>query len=73
MHLAVIRLFVESILRYGLPPQFQAAVIKPLPKMDARLRAVLLATFGTGGSRTHRVGLGAEAEGKGMRTPFISL
>lgn len=49
VHLAVIRLFVESILRYGLPPQFQAAVVKPLPKMEARLRAVLLASFGTGG------------------------
>jgi hypothetical protein len=48
VHLAVIRLFVESILRYGLPPQFQAAVVKPLPKMEARLRAVLLASFGTG-------------------------
>lgn len=47
VHLAVIRLFVESILRYGLPPQFQAAVVKPLPKMEARLRAVLLASFGT--------------------------
>jgi hypothetical protein len=51
VHLAVIRLFVESILRYGLPPQFQAAVVKPLPKMDARLRAVLLASFGTGALR----------------------
>lgn len=49
LHLAVIRLFVESILRYGLPPQFQAAVVKPLPKMEARLRAVLAASFGTGG------------------------
>lgn len=47
MHLAVIRLFVESILRYGLPPQFQAAVVKPLPKMEARLRTALAASFGT--------------------------
>eukprot|EP00879_Flechtneria_rotunda_P001770 GHRR01001934.1.p1 GENE.GHRR01001934.1~~GHRR01001934.1.p1 ORF type:complete len:374 (+),score=111.37 GHRR01001934.1:96-1217(+) len=47
MHLSVIRLFVESILRYGLPPQFQAAVVKPLPKMEVRLRAVLAQTFGT--------------------------
>eukprot|EP00878_Enallax_costatus_P006736 GHUV01007062.1.p1 GENE.GHUV01007062.1~~GHUV01007062.1.p1 ORF type:complete len:354 (+),score=90.62 GHUV01007062.1:158-1219(+) len=52
IHMAVIRLFVESILRYGLPPQFQAAVIKPLPKMEARLRTVLATTFGTGQSKT---------------------
>jgi hypothetical protein len=60
LHLAVIRLFVESILRYGLPPQFQAAVIKPLPKMEARLRAALATNFGTGGcvwvrGRTSRI------------------
>jgi hypothetical protein len=48
MHMSVIRLFVESILRYGLPPQFQAAVVKPLPKMEARLRTALAANFGTG-------------------------
>jgi hypothetical protein len=47
-HLAVVRLFVESILRYGLPPAFQAAVVKPLPRMEARLRAVLAGAFGTG-------------------------
>jgi V-type H+-transporting ATPase subunit C len=50
MHMSVIRLFVESILRYGLPPQFQAAVVKPLPKMEVRLRTALAANFGTGGS-----------------------
>ncbi|KAF6262753.1 vacuolar H+ ATPase V1 sector, subunit C [Scenedesmus sp. NREL 46B-D3] len=47
MHMSVIRLFVESILRYGLPPQFQAVVVKPLPKMEARLRTALAANFGT--------------------------
>ncbi|KAF8058480.1 VHA-C [Scenedesmus sp. PABB004] len=46
-HMAVVRLFVESILRYGLPPAFAAAVVRPLPKMEARLRAVLAAAFGT--------------------------
>lgn len=48
MHLAVVRLFVESILRYGLPPQFQGVVVKPLPKMEGRLRVVLASAFGTG-------------------------
>jgi V-type H+-transporting ATPase subunit C len=48
MHLCVVRLFVESILRYGLPPAFQAAVVKPLPKMEVRLRTALATTFGTG-------------------------
>jgi hypothetical protein len=48
VHLCVVRLFVESILRYGLPPQFQAVVVKPLPKMETRLRLVLASAFGTG-------------------------
>jgi hypothetical protein len=51
MHLVVIRMFVESILRYGLPPAFLAAVVKPLPKMDVKLRAVLAEAFGTGARR----------------------
>ena len=50
MHLCVVRLFVESILRYGLPPQFQAVAVRPLPRMEARLRAVLASAFGTGAS-----------------------
>lgn len=47
LHLCVVRLFVESILRYGLPPQFQAVVVRPLPKMETRLRMVLASAFGT--------------------------
>lgn len=53
VHMSVIRLFVESILRYGLPPQFQAAVVKPLPKMEVRLRTVLASAFGTGAAKHH--------------------
>nr|ADI46924.1 ATPvC1m [Volvox carteri f. nagariensis] len=51
MHILVVRLFVESILRYGLPPTFQAAVLQPQEKAESRLRAELEATFG--GGNTH--------------------
>mmetsp|Transcript_44714 Transcript_44714/g.142395 ORF Transcript_44714/g.142395 Transcript_44714/m.142395 type:complete len:322 (+) Transcript_44714:399-1364(+) len=50
MHLSAVRLFVESILRYGLPPCFQAAVCKPQPKHEQKLRAALAANFGKAGS-----------------------
>jgi V-ATPase subunit C len=30
-HLKAIRVFVESVLRYGLPPEFVSAVIKVIP------------------------------------------
>jgi V-type H+-transporting ATPase subunit C len=46
VHLLVVRLFVESILRYGLPPAFLAAVVRPARKQEARLRAALAAAFG---------------------------
>ncbi len=51
MHVLVVRLFVESILRYGLPPHFQAAVVRPGEKSEGRLRAELDNTFGGGGAR----------------------
>lgn len=46
MHMLTIRIFVESILRYGLPPSFQAAVLKPNKRCDIKVRAVLANQFG---------------------------
>ena len=46
------RLFVESILRYGLPPQFLAALMKPVPKTAVKLRKVLAQSFGGSGARS---------------------
>ena len=40
MHVLAVRLFVESILRYGLPPQFLSALVRPHPKHTAKLRKV---------------------------------
>lgn len=47
-HMCVVRLFVEAILRYGLPPAFQAAVLQPYEKKEARLRGALAQAFGDG-------------------------
>eukprot|EP00271_Cylindrocystis_brebissonii_P001673 TRINITY_DN11958_c0_g1_i1.p1 TRINITY_DN11958_c0_g1~~TRINITY_DN11958_c0_g1_i1.p1 ORF type:complete len:378 (+),score=99.32 TRINITY_DN11958_c0_g1_i1:221-1354(+) len=41
MHIEVTRVFVESILRYGLPPAYQAAVISLNVKHEKRLRTAL--------------------------------
>jgi hypothetical protein len=48
MHLTAVRLFVESTLRYGLPPVFQAAVVKPWDKKENELRKVMARVFGDG-------------------------
>ncbi|KAH8963045.1 hypothetical protein BDL97_05G132200 [Sphagnum fallax] len=41
MHICAIRVFTESILRYGLPPQFLAAVLAPSAKNEKRVRTTL--------------------------------
>lgn len=45
VHLKVLRLFVESVLHYGLPPFFLALILKPIGKdsrADKKLRIALL-------------------------------
>eukprot|EP01135_Chromosphaera_perkinsii_P008605 Nk52_evm47s1401 gene=Nk52_evmTU47s1401 len=41
IHLKALRVFVESVLRYGLPANFQAVVMKPIGKNDKKLRDTL--------------------------------
>jgi len=41
LHLKAIRTFVESVLRFGLPINFQAVLLLPHKKEDKRLREVL--------------------------------
>lgn len=46
VHLKVLRVFVESVLRYGLPINFGITIMSPIGKQDARLRASLNEMFG---------------------------
>ncbi|KAF1316501.1 Atpase, partial [Globisporangium splendens] len=41
MHIKMIRVFVESVLRYGLPVNFVVAMYRPHPGKDKKLRSVL--------------------------------
>jgi V-type H+-transporting ATPase subunit C len=41
MHIKVIRIFVESVLRYGLPVDFTAVLYKVHPHKDAQIVAAL--------------------------------
>jgi len=40
-HLKTVRVFVETILRYGLPADFTAVLIEPVKKSEAKLRKTL--------------------------------
>ncbi|KAF5835347.1 vacuolar H+ ATPase V1 sector, subunit C [Dunaliella salina] len=78
VHMCVVRLFVESILRYGLPPNFQAAVIHPTDKKESKLRQVLAEAFGDGRSALWKGEDGAAPAGAGLLAdtefhPYVSL
>ncbi|KAG2429226.1 hypothetical protein HXX76_010996 [Chlamydomonas incerta] len=76
MHVLVVRLFVESILRYGLPPSFQAAVVRPQEKSETRLRLELETTFGGGKAHYWKddgSNLGAGLAGDTELHPYVSL
>jgi len=45
IHLKALRIFVESVLRYGLPPNFQAIILEPNMKNEKRLRSTLLSLY----------------------------
>jgi len=54
VHLKVLRLFVESVLRYGLPANYTGVAIKPDPKYSKKMLAQLQAHFTYLGSRFGR-------------------
>lgn len=46
MHVKALRVFVESVLRYGLPVNFQAMLLRPTRKNSKRLRDTLNQLYG---------------------------
>jgi len=46
IHLKAIRVFVESVLRYGLPTNFQAMLLLPNKNKDSKLRKALAELYG---------------------------
>lgn len=75
MHFCAVRVFTESILRYGLPPTFLAAVLAPSVKSEKKVRAILEDLCGNSNSywksdeEVSIVGLGGEAE----TYPYVSF
>ncbi|KAF9166552.1 Vacuolar ATP synthase subunit C [Actinomortierella ambigua] len=56
-HLKCVRVFVESVLRYGLPPDFVGIAIKPKPKQEKKIQDILKRQYGyLGGSPNDRLG-----------------
>jgi len=58
IHIKALRVYVESVLRYGLPPDFQPMVVKPQGKSEKKCREVL------DGQYQHLGGAAADGKGK---------
>lgn len=72
IHVTAIRLFVESILRYGLPPQFMPVLMRPLPKHQAALRKLMAANFGAVGGQYFTSEPGGGGAGEDL-FPYVSF
>jgi V-type H+-transporting ATPase subunit C len=49
LHICGVRLFVESVLRYGLPPKFLGTVVQPVNRQESKVRKALADAYaGTG-------------------------
>ena len=83
MHCKAIRVFVEAILRYGVPPNFAAFIVKPTGKNQTKLRSILSDVFSASGlfgqsyigSAADKKASSAEKEGDTDEAyyPYVSL
>ena len=72
VHALAVRLFVESILRYGLPPAFAAVLMAPDAKHAKRLRGVMASAFGRTASAHWKQREEDAAKGEEVH-PYVSL
>ena len=73
LHANAVRLFVESILRYGLPPAFAAVLMAPADVKNAkRLRSVMASAFGRTASAHWKQREDDAAKGEEVH-PYVSL
>lgn len=73
VHLKAIRVFVESVLRYGLPINFQAILMLPKKGKSSRLRKVLFDMYGHLGSKNVFSSSAHEDEDVENFFPYVSL
>jgi V-type H+-transporting ATPase subunit C len=76
IHVLAVRVFVESVLRYGLPPRFLAVLLRPEARQKAALRAALAANFGDVGGHHFAADAGGGGGGGGGGDdlfPYVSF
>ena len=45
MHLKVMRTYIDGVLRFGIPPQFYLAIVRPTKGMEKKLQMALSDSF----------------------------
>ncbi|TKY46269.1 V-type proton ATPase subunit C [Spatholobus suberectus] len=77
MHFCAVRVFTESILRYGLPPSFLACVLAPSVKAEKKVRSILEGLSDSANSaywKTEDEGVGmAGLAGDADTHPYVSF
>ncbi|CAM8898591.1 hypothetical protein QQ045_028464 [Rhodiola kirilowii] len=77
MHFSAVRVFTESILRYGLPPSFLACVLSPSPKSEKKVRSILEGLCDSTSSRYWKpedeAGAAAVLGGDADSYPYVSF
>ncbi|KAA1468593.1 ATPase, V1 complex, subunit C [Dentipellis sp. KUC8613] len=73
VHLKVVRLFIESVLRYGLPANYTGIVIKPEPKSTKRILTLLQSHFSYLASRSSGSGKGNSGQNEDFVGEYQTL
>lgn len=73
VHICAVRLFVESVLRYGLPPKFLGAIVEPHEgRGEVKLRKTLASEFGSHGAEFWTNDEDAPGDAKDVH-PYVSF
>ncbi|KAL1566461.1 V-type proton ATPase subunit C [Salvia divinorum] len=77
MHFCAVRVFSESILRYGLPPSFLSVVLSPPLKSEKKVRSILEGMCSNSNSTFWKTeddgGMGGLAAGEADAHPYVSF
>lgn len=73
VHLKAMRVFVESTLRFGVPPKFSAFMMAPKDNMAPKARKALALIMGDGGIQAGAGGEQKEGEDEEDYFPYVSV
>ncbi|KAI9141991.1 hypothetical protein BKA69DRAFT_1109454 [Paraphysoderma sedebokerense] len=75
IHIKALRVFVESVLRYGLPPDFMSAIVKPKTKHIKKSRDVLNNLYSSiiGSGSTAMAATGSKKKDKALEQVFEEM